>query len=696
MVYFTGTVTAGQTGQCSNIPTGNLIPSTPGVNFSYDSGVTNAIGRLVSVSSSAATNRITGYDSLGRVTGSSQTIGTSSPFPFSYTYNLAGALTSTTYPSGRSVATTYDPANRATSVTGTLNGTPTNYLTGITYQPHGGLKAHTYGNLLARTYGYNNRLQATEMKDTLPSVTNPLMDLQYYFGGSTTLNANSAANNGNLTQAVMGAQVGSTAMSFTQTYTYDSVNRLQSAGESTGWSEQFGYDQYGNMWLSPTGLFTQPLMPSTQSAYNPATNRLVGVLYDGAGNQLALGGAQTFTYDAESRQMSATNTTSGQVTSYVYDGLGERVMKSVGNVVTQYVYDAFGNLAAEYGGNGTQPPCTTCYLSFDTLGSTRMVTDGSGNVVARHDYLPFGSELPAGYGGRNAAWGTADATSQKYTGQERDAETGLDYFQARYMSSAQGRFMSADPSGDFVASTANPQSWNMFSYVLNNPFRFVDPSGRACVYSGSGDYGDPNNYEDDSSGGQDCATAFGSPATQVTTTDSFDSVPYFPFQWDFFGGLSNGGAPAGGAFTPPGSAPNNVPSSTACQVKIANALNSNLQPNTNVMFLGPTAIPPGQMDPRLGPGGRNGAYNFNYFAPGVNNPVAGSTNGSGRFPGSGLHVPLPGGADPVIPNFGPGIYIGQTGSFLTAHFDSGNPFDDLVSFFQHIINDVLRRNPHGC
>jgi hypothetical protein len=147
-------------------------------------------------------------------------------------------------------------------------------------------------------------------------------------------------------------------------------------------------------------------------------------------------------------------------------------------------------------------------------------------------------------------------------------------------------------------------------------------------------------------------------------------------------------------YAPP--APNKVPSSTACQAKIANALDSNLQPNTNVIFLGPTAIPSDQMDSRLGPGGRNGAYNFNYFAPGVPNPVAGSINGSGRFPGSGLHVPLPGGMDPVIPNFGPGVYMGQNGSFLTAHFDSGNPFDDLVSFFQHIINDVLRRNPHGC
>ncbi len=47
-----------------------------------------------------------------------------------------------------------------------------------------------------------------------------------------------------------------------------------------------------------------------------------------------------------------------------------------------------------------------------------------------------------------------------------------------------------------------------------------------------------------------------------------------------------------------------------------------------------------------------GAYNFNYFAPGVTNPVAGSTNGGGRFPGSGLHILLPGGSDPTIPNWG--------------------------------------------
>lgn len=62
------------------------------------------------------------------------------------------------------------------------------------------------------------------------------------------------------------------------------------------------------------------------------------------------------------------------------------------------------------------------------------------------------------------------------TGKERDAESGLDYFGARYMSSSMGRIMSPDP-GNIGANPANPQSWNMYSYSLNNPLRLTDPTG---------------------------------------------------------------------------------------------------------------------------------------------------------------------------------------------------------------------------
>ena len=80
-------------------------------------------------------------------------------------------------------------------------------------------------------------------------------------------------------------------------------------------------------------------------------------------------------------------------------------------------------------------------------GSVRMLTDGSGNVVARQDYLPFGEEIPAGYAGRSASllFGASDGVEQKFTGQIRDSETGMDFFPARYYASAVGRFTSPIP-----------------------------------------------------------------------------------------------------------------------------------------------------------------------------------------------------------------------------------------------------------
>ncbi len=107
-------------------------------------------------------------------------------------------------------------------------------------------------------------------------------------------------------------------------------------------------------------------------------------------------------------------------------------------------------------------------------------------LVARYDYLPFGEQIPTGYDGRTALWGAAsawdgrtpDGLTEKFTGKERDGETGLDFFGARYYSGAQGRFGSPDPDnrgGDVL----EPQSLNAYSYALNNPLRFVDPSGAA-------------------------------------------------------------------------------------------------------------------------------------------------------------------------------------------------------------------------
>ena len=122
-----------------------------------------------------------------------------------------------------------------------------------------------------------------------------------------------------------------------------------------------------------------------------------------------------------------------------------------------YVYDAFGVLSAEYSSAAAMtPPCATCYLSMDQIGSTRLVTDGAGNVMVRHDFLPFGQEITAN-GGRTAQSGATGDVEQKFSGQIRDTESGLDYFTARYYTSGLQRFNSPDP-GNAGGDLGSPQS----------------------------------------------------------------------------------------------------------------------------------------------------------------------------------------------------------------------------------------------
>jgi RHS repeat-associated protein len=148
------------------------------------------------------------------------------------------------------------------------------------------------------------------------------------------------------------------------------------------------------------------------------------------------------------------------------------------------------NITAVAGDNHSQiveveawTPSNTAKVSWlvsDQLGTPRMILDqtGSRENVKRHDYLPFGEELVAGVGSRSTAqgYGGGDGVRQQFTQKERDVETGLDYFLARYYSSIQGRFTSPDP---LLASGSiyDPQTWNRYSYTLNNPLKYIDPFG---------------------------------------------------------------------------------------------------------------------------------------------------------------------------------------------------------------------------
>jgi RHS repeat-associated protein len=159
---------------------------------------------------------------------------------------------------------------------------------------------------------------------------------------------------------------------------------------------------------------------------------------------------------------------SGQVQSF-HDEDGNVIVQrdQSGATLKDHVYMG-GQHVAEFSGGQTS------FVHGDILGSTRTVTDYAGNVTDALDYLPYGEQIAGD-----------TFTTHKFTGKERDSESGLDNFGARYFESSLGRFMSADP-GNAGANIHDPQSWNAYAYVGNSPATLTDPSGKdytVCIYN---------------------------------------------------------------------------------------------------------------------------------------------------------------------------------------------------------------------
>jgi RHS repeat-associated protein len=186
------------------------------------------------------------------------------------------------------------------------------------------------------------------------------------------------------------------------------------------------------------------------------------------------------------------------------------------------------------------------------------VTDANGAAVRCYDYLPFGEEIASGTAGRSGPCfapysSSPDIVSQKFTGKERDAETGLDYFGARYFSGAQGRFTSADPIHFLPQKILDPQQWNMYAYVRNNPLRLFDPSGLYTVDCPAGDQActkaaarfEAARLKDLQSKKQNvkgAAAAWGGPTDQNGTSVTFKTQAQMDQEYGANGGGSVNGA----------------------------------------------------------------------------------------------------------------------------------------------------------
>jgi len=312
------------------------------------------------------------------------------------------------------------------------------------------------------------------------------------------------------------------------TFTYDSLSRLAAANVK-GVSETYTYDAFGNLTQKTTGTLTVGLPTDT------ATNHLTEQSYDAAGNLIG-DSSETNAFDPVNMQREKDIPGASLAELYVYDASDERIgviqcsgppasctdgketwtfRDESGKVLRQYEGTSVGSsgfsfpnsegawawiedyvyrdnllLAAELqpeeGGRR--------HFHLDHLGTARLVTGSAGQQLAQHDYYPFGVEIPPSFPETSAGYDREEP--MRFTGHERDFNVGTttensnynDFMHARATIPQWGRFLSVDPVLDAKRATVNPQAWNRYTYVMNNPVRWTDPRGQciedACVLEG--------------------------------------------------------------------------------------------------------------------------------------------------------------------------------------------------------------------
>jgi RHS repeat-associated protein len=531
--------------------------STPTVERYYD-GATKGKGRLwkslsynyhpTSGQPVFSYSVIDSYDEMGRpLTGSQQLLTNNGTqwmvYPVSRTYDRAGNVKVQTYPSSRTTTSNYDNAGRLSSFTGNIgDGVLRTYADSFLYNAFGQIKKERFGTNTALYHNihYNSRGQAVDIRlstgagewDWNRGALITYFSNQARSAGNAFLNASD--NNGNVTMqehyVPTDDAISSYAIPLRDTYEYDYLNRITQANglqrtTSGSWISVYGQgyicDRWGNRTINSATTWGNAINNAVFTVDPANNNRLLGLGYDLAGNVTSdPNGGGTLTYDAENRMTSAFK--SGVWSYYVYDADGRRVRRITGGVETWHVYGFGGELIAEYPLNGGAglPSKEYGYRSgqllivgdasnvrwtvTDALGTPRIVAGKSGSLsdVTRHDYLPFGEELFVNMGtgsirttGMGYSTGnTPDGIRKKFTGYERDDETGLDFAQARYYSSRQGRFMSPDEftggpdelfdfadiaseNPTFYAELEDPQSLNKYQYCYNDPLSYTDPDG---------------------------------------------------------------------------------------------------------------------------------------------------------------------------------------------------------------------------
>jgi RHS repeat-associated protein len=406
-----------------------------------------------------------------------------------YGYNLAGGLSSVTTPWNEQITYGHDRIGRVTDVTTSASVTP--YASGLQYRAFGALKQMTYGNGRALSIDYDARMRIKSWD------TSGVVGWEYrYDTPNIHENTNRVAYARNLYDGTLD-----------RSYDYDQVGRMwasHSGAEARGhvgisawgpadgpYAQNQGFDVYGNMvarngWGTQNSAYAPASFVNNRMQANPVTG--AAMQYDASGN-LTGDGQETFSYDATGQQAYA----SGSNLYQYYDGDGLRAKKIENGVVTYYVRASMlGNqVEAEISGGtwkrvyvylgsqmlAMQEGGQTRWVHQDPVTKSQRVTNTSGAVVSTIDLDPWGGET----------WRSSNQQlmSHRYTSYERD-DNGGDEAQMRRYQSKWTRFSQPDPF-DGSYDISDPQSFNRYSYVENDPVNRVDPSGLdGCTLTSNG------------------------------------------------------------------------------------------------------------------------------------------------------------------------------------------------------------------
>lgn len=450
------------TGITYGVPTG--VAATPNVSFAYD-----AAGNRTSMTDGLGSVSYN-YDQLSRLTSETRTFTGVGSYTLSYAYNLANELTSMTNQSGAQVGYSYDSTGRPTSVSGSGYAGVSSYVNSLSYRAFG-LKQMNYGNGRTLSLQYDNRMRPTEW--SIPGV----LRLQYQYGGEKTGRLEFARNLDDET--------------LDRFYAYDAMGRLGIArsgnearlaiGEQVPYlgngpySHTIQYDAWGNMtyregWGGDNPSFTASYV----------NNKRVGLTYDASGN-LTNDGGLNYSYDVTGQQATASYT--GYLLQQYYDGDGRRVKKVDGNDTVYYLRSSVlgGQVVSELTNTGAWSrgyvylggqlvavqSGGVSWVHQDPLVKSKRVTNASGNVVSTIELDPWGGNTNRDVNGA--------FQPQKFNGYIRDS-IGADDAMFRRYNRWWSRFDQPDPY-DGSYDLTNPQTFNRYAYVNNDPVNFVDPSG---------------------------------------------------------------------------------------------------------------------------------------------------------------------------------------------------------------------------